>query len=122
MAEFVPIEWVSSINRGNGMDLSTYSQQELIRLRKQVEQELESRRRIDRRTARQEVKDIAERYGISLADLLTGSSTQPKPPGGRLAYQHPSDPSKNWSGRGRKPNWLKEWEASGRSLDELRLH
>lgn len=104
------------------MDLSSYSRQDLMKLRKQVEQELDSRRRVDQRTARKEIKDIAEKYGVSLADLMTGSATQPSPSGTELVYRHPSDPNKGWSGRGRKPNWIKEWESSGHSLDELRRH
>jgi DNA-binding protein H-NS len=105
------------------MDLSSYSRQELMKLRKQVEQELDSRRRVDHRSARQEMKDIAEKYGLSLADLLSGSNTQPARGGtNALVYRHPSDPAKGWSGRGRKPNWIKQWEDSGNSLDELRRH
>jgi DNA-binding protein H-NS len=105
------------------MDLSSYSRQELMKLRKQVEQELDSRRRVDHRSARQEMKDIAEKYGLSLADLLSGSNTQPARGGkNALVYRHPSDSAKGWSGRGRKPNWIKQWEDSGRSLDELRRH
>ena len=102
------------------MDLSSYSRTDLAKLRRQVDQELESRRRVEQRTARQEVRDIAQKYGISLADLVTGTSTQPSGKGGGLAYQSPYDPSKTWGGRGRKPKWIKEWENSGRSLDELR--
>lgn len=102
------------------MDLTSFNRQELLDLRKQVERELESRRIQDRRTAREEVKDIAVKYGLSLADLLTGPHTQPDRTGSRLRYRHPEDPTKGWSGRGRKPNWLKQWENSGRSLDELR--
>jgi len=103
------------------MDLSSYSRQDLIKLRKQVEHELESRRRIDQRSARQELKDIAEKYGMSLADLITGiGSGEGRGPKGEIVFRHPQDPAKGWSGRGRKPKWIKEWEASGRSLDELR--
>jgi DNA-binding protein H-NS len=104
------------------MDLSSYSRQELFKLRKQVEQELDSRRKVDQRTARQEIKDIAVKYGLSIADLVTGSTTQPARSGDRLVYRHPQYPDKSWSGRGRRPNWIKEWEDSGHSLDELRKH
>mgnify|MGYP001048270074 CR=1 FL=1 len=104
------------------MDLSTYSRQELLKLKKQVEHELDARRRIDQRSARQELKDIAEKYGMTLADLITGIGIHEKSrrPKGQMVFRHPQDPSKGWSGRGRKPKWIKEWESSGRSLDELR--
>lgn len=33
-------------------------------------------------------------------------------------YVHPEDPTKTWSGRGKKPKWLEEHQAaSGKSLD-----
>lgn len=102
------------------MDLSSYSRQDLMRLKRQVEHELDNRRRVDQRTARQEVREIAEKYGLSIADLMTGSATAPGRGGDGLHYRHPDNPSLTWSGRGRKPKWLKEWEASGRPLAELR--
>jgi DNA-binding protein H-NS len=103
------------------MNLSSYSFQDLVKLRRQVERELESRRRIDQRTARQEVRGIVERYGVNVSDLIGGAGSRVR----RAAhsgpiYRHPSDPSLAWAGRGRKPNWVKAWEASGKPLDRLR--
>lgn len=51
-------------------DLSRYSVDELRRIRVQVEKEIERRRTDHLRKARREVKQIAERYGFTLSDLL----------------------------------------------------
>ena len=36
-------------------------------------------------------------------------------------YQNPDNPAENWSGRGRKPKWVEEKLAAGRSLEELAI-
>jgi DNA-binding protein H-NS len=104
------------------MNLSSYSRQDLLKLRRQIDRELESRRRVDQRTARQEVRGIAEKYGLSMSDLVGGASNR-APRGdrpNRPVYRHPADPNLAWAGRGRKPKWIKEWEASGKPLEQLR--
>ncbi|MDZ7810383.1 MAG: H-NS histone family protein [Arhodomonas sp.] len=107
------------------IDLSKYSSPELQELKKEIDKALEARRREDAKKAQQELKEVAERYGFSLNELLAkqGAAAPAKrrtktPP----QYEHPEDPKKTWSGRGRKPAWVKEWEAAGRSLEELRIN
>lgn len=103
------------------MDLSSYSRQDLIKLQRQLERELESRRRVDQRTARQEIRNIAEKYGMDVSELIGGASARaPRGASGRSVYRHPQNPDLAWAGRGRKPKWVKEWEATGRPLDQLR--
>lgn len=103
------------------MNLSKYSTQELYELKKDIDKELKSRRKEDAKKAQKELKSVAEKYGFNLNDLISGQT----PRGGRgkaaARFQHPDDPSKTWSGRGRKPVWIKEWEAAGKSLDDLRV-
>ena len=36
-----------------------------------------------------------------------------------LKYMHTANPTKTWSGRGRKPNWLKLAEVSGIKINEF---
>lgn len=103
------------------MDLSKYSSQELRQLKKDIDREIEGRRKEDAKKAQQEIKQVAERYGFNLTDLVGGQTSKPTRAKGKVRFQHPSDSGKTWSGRGRKPVWIKEWEASGRSLDELRV-
>lgn len=102
------------------MKLDNYNSQELRDLKAQIDREIKKRRRKEIREAQRELRSVAERYGFSLAELLPG---QGGAKGGRgiPKYVHPEDPAKTWSGRGRKPGWIKEWEEQGRPLDELLL-
>ncbi|MGD8429265.1 MAG: H-NS histone family protein [Ectothiorhodospiraceae bacterium] len=104
------------------MNLSKYSSDELRQLRKDIDHELAARRTQDAGKARRELQRVAEKYGFTLAELMGGQSDASGRPGGpTVRFRHPDDPSKTWSGRGRKPGWIKEWEAQGRPLDDLRI-
>lgn len=103
------------------MNLSSYSRQDLLKLRRQIDREIESRRRVEQRTARQEARRIADKYGVSISELAGGA--EPRARQGthsQPVYRHPANPELAWAGRGRKPKWVKEWEAAGKPLDQLR--
>lgn len=103
------------------MNLSKYSTQELNQLKRDIDKELKSRRKDDAKKAQKELKSVAEKYGFNLNDLVSGQPGRPSKGKAPARFRHPDDPSKTWSGRGRKPVWVKEWEAAGRSLDDLRV-
>ena len=105
------------------MDLSKLSSEELRQLRKDIDKEVAARRRDEQKQAKQEMKQVAERYGFSVEELVgaTGAGRKTRAPAkAGVTFRHPDDPSKTWTGRGRKPNWVKEWEAGGGSVEELR--
>lgn len=104
------------------MDLSKYSVSDLKQLKKDIDREMESRRKADARRAQQELKEVADKYGFSLNELV-GSPTTTRATRGKTPpkFRHPSDSGKTWSGRGRKPVWVKEWEQAGKSLEDLRI-
>ncbi len=103
------------------MDLSKYTSDELQWLKKDIDKELTSRRKVDVKKAQQELKSVAERYGFTLNELVSGQAVKLALAKTDVRFRHPEDADKIWSGRGRKPVWIKEWEASGHSLDELRV-
>jgi DNA-binding protein H-NS len=103
------------------MDLSKYNTQELQQLKKDIDKELRGRRKQEVREAQKELKKLAERYGLAVSDLVAGVAGKSGKSQAKVRFRHPEDPTKGWSGRGRKPSWIKEWEAKGRSLDELRI-
>lgn len=104
------------------MNLSKLSGQELRQLRRDIDKEIASRRKEEQKQAKRELKEVADKYGFALDELVKGSTSGSK--GSResstVRFRHPDDPSKTWSGRGRKPIWIKDWEAAGHSVDELR--
>lgn len=63
-----------------------------------------------------EIREKMKEYGISLADLKSGSK-KPRPRGVVPAkYRNPVT-GESWSGRGRAPRWLTEELSKGRSKD-----
>lgn len=115
------------------MNLKNMSAAELSKLKTAVEKEIESRKKIQRNKALGEIKNIAAKYGLKLAEVVgapAGQSKQRKPKlkktvkstEKKIAYRHPENPQLTWSGgRGRRPQWVKDWEAAGRSLDEAKV-
>ncbi len=84
---------------------------------------LESRKRQEALSA---AEQIAREHGFRLADLVSdrpsgkaGKSGQ----GGSVlpaAYVNPENPDETWSGRGRRPGWVKAALEAGRTLEDLR--
>lgn len=121
------------------MDLSTYTLPELRRLQAKVESEIRRRSDVTRRNLIKRMQKMAADEGLSLDDLLEGStatSAEEKPAAKRgrrsgakatkaakpapvIKYRNPANPDQGWSGRGRKPQWALDWIAQGKSLDEL---
>lgn len=115
------------------MNLKDMSVAELNKLKKAVDKEIEHRKNLQRHKALGEIKSIAAKYGLKLEELVGSSASrgQPRKTRGKktatpaekkVLYRHPENPQLTWSGgRGRRPRWVREWLASGRSLDEARV-
>ena len=102
------------------VNLEKLSLEELRQLEKEVQSAIASFEKRKRNEALAAVAAAAKEHGFDLADLLgderpSKGRKQPLPP----KYQHPDDPSKTWSGRGRQPEWMKGSLAEGKALDDL---
>lgn len=103
------------------MELATLSYTELLALRTQVEAKLKERDAEEKAAAKRQILEIAKASGLSLEDILgksAGGATR-KPVAAK--YQHPSDPSLTWTGRGRKPMWVQTMLDEGHSLDSMAI-
>ncbi|OSP55365.1 H-NS family nucleoid-associated regulatory protein [Pseudoruegeria sp. SK021] len=98
-------------------DLSKLSLEELKILQSNVKKAIDSFEDRRRKEAIAVVEAKAREMGFSVSDLYGTSKKDklPLPP----KYRHPEDPSRTWSGRGRKPHWINEATANGQSLDEF---
>lgn len=115
------------------MNLKTMSAAELNKLKTAVEKEIESRKKTQRNKALGEIKSIAAKYGLKLSEVVSApagqvkiSKPKAKKPAKsaekKIAYRHPENPQLTWSGgRGRRPQWVKDWEAAGRLIDEAKV-
>jgi DNA-binding protein H-NS len=108
--------------KNTSIDLSKLSLEELDALVKDVQAELLARREAEREGVLNQMRELAASLGLTLEDVgklergkgAPAAVVQPK-------YRHPEDPSLTWSGRGKRPRWLAEALASGKSLEDFAI-
>ncbi len=108
------------------IDLATLSLAEMQQLLKDLPAEIQRRQAAERKAVVAEMKALAEARGFNLDELLGSPSSaadasvkQRKPV--PIKYRHPENSTLAWTGRGRKPAWVAEWESSGKPLDQLKV-
>lgn len=103
------------------MDISNLSLPELYDLQKKLPAEIKRREESGRIKVLQELRNIAQGHGFSLEELVELKTQKVRKSPGTVAvkYRHPQNPELQWTGRGRTPRWVQEWEANGGSLNDL---
>lgn len=104
-------------------DLENMSAIELKELARRATELAESKKDQERRDLRAELVERIRAVGYAVDDIFPGSGSV-KPPAASKSkapakYRHPENPTLTWSGRGRKPRWLVDAEASGQTADEF---
>ena len=102
------------------MDLSSLSIQDLRNLQEQIKQQLKKREHQEVAKAREQILAIAQSVGIPLKNLV-GVNVRAKTGAVAARFRNPADASQQWTGRGRQPQWIKDWLASGKLLDAVRI-
>ena len=94
---------------------------ELRQLSASIEEEIQRRQEQARTDFYAHAQEVAEELGMSLDDILK------QPPKKRVkklpsstAPQYQNEDGKTWSGTGRKPKWLTEAIAEGKTLDDFK--
>lgn len=67
------------------------------------------------------VEKVAKANGYSLKELFDGENVASKKIKVAPKYANPNDASQTWTGRGRKPRWVEELLASGKSLNDAAI-
>lgn len=107
---------------------------DLRRTQSKVEAEIRRRSDSARRELLKKVQKMTAQEGLTLDDLLPGS-TPAKPAAkrgkaktaakkstpGAFKYRHPENSDIGWSGRGRKPQWIIDWLAQNKPLADLEI-
>jgi hypothetical protein len=113
---------VNEEKRDTGLpyDFSELPEEELERIIKTAEKEMQRRKEFKRYDALQKVLAAAQEAGMTPEELLRmaaeGKGRRKRRGGGRrgaIAWQHPDDPGKVYRG-GKKPDWVKELKEQGR--------
>ena len=119
------------------MDISSLSLNELRRLQTKVEAEIRRRSDTAKKDLLKRMQKLAAEHGMSLNEVL-GQEASEKPaaapkkaaaakpvkkaakPVSVVKFRHPENPAIGWTGHGRKPQWVIDWLAQGKALDDLR--
>jgi len=96
-------------------DLSTLEIRDLQRLRKAVDARIAQLEKRRKEAAFKAVQSLAHEQGLTTAELAARFARYRV----EHCYRHPSDPSRTWNGRGRKPQWIEEFLAAGGDLATL---
>ena len=106
------------------IDLDSLSLSELKSLQRDLVKAIDRAEKRERKEALDKLETQAREMGFTLSELLaikegTGRKAMtPKAPS-EPKYRHPENPSITWTGRGRKPNWIKEGLAQGKSMEDF---
>ncbi|HEX4961183.1 MAG TPA: H-NS histone family protein [Thermoanaerobaculia bacterium] len=101
-------------------DLSKLSVEELESLAKDVQAEITARREAEKERVLSQMRELAASLGLTLEEVVR---LERKGGGGsgvvQAKYRNPDNPSLTWSGRGKRPTWVNDALAAGKSLDDL---
>lgn len=104
-------------------DLEKLTTVELKDLARRATELAERKKEQEQRDLRAELVERIKAAGYTVADIFPGSgapkastSAKEKAP---AKYRNSANPSETWSGRGRKPRWLVDAEASGRAVEDF---
>ena len=102
------------------MDLTALSLVQLKELQQRIPAEMKRREEAEKTAFLNEMREMAQQRGLSLDDVL-GKPRKGARAGStvKVKYRHPSNASLEWTGRGRTPVWVRDWQAEGKALDSL---
>lgn len=105
------------------MDISGLTLPDLLDLQKRVASEIRRREAKEKNALLGKVRKMVAEHGFSLEDLLKKETKENKESRTRspvkVKYRHPKDANLTWTGRGRTPKWIEEWQAGGGKLEKL---
>lgn len=104
-------------------DISALSLSELKALEKKVAKAIVTHEARERKAALQTLESTARDLGYSLSDL-TGMQKAPRRGGtvqGVAKFRNPANAAQTWTGKGRRPEWIKAALAEGRSMEDLAI-
>lgn len=113
------------------MDISKLKTKELNDLLARIPDELNKRELQEKAKLLDEFSQIASKCGYTLKELIgkvprsskgkkAGAGTRARKPVS-AKYRDPQHPNLTWTGRGRKPRWVTEWLAKGKTMEALAI-
>jgi DNA-binding protein H-NS len=95
--------------------------QELIKQRDELNARIEAMQKELRAQILSEIRATMREYDLRIEDMASGSKSVQRDRGQVAAkYRNPVT-QQTWSGRGKRPQWVHEALAEGKSLDEFSI-
>lgn len=111
--------------KGNEMSIDTsgLSATELKELVTKIEKRIVEVEKETLQAALKEMRAVADKLGVAFEDViaLNGSRRKKAVTKSSPKYANPNDPAQTWTGRGRKPAWVKEALDAGKSIEDLAI-
>jgi len=106
----------------DSIDLGAYSINDLHKLAERVQQEIQHKQQTQILELRQRMEEMAGHLGMTPEDVLSfdarkKTSKIPAKP----KYRNPDNPEQTWSGRGKRPHWLREAVEQGTDIKEFEI-
>ena len=108
------------------VDIKGMTRKELNALKARVDKALEKLEKVDKKKALEAAQAAARQHGFNLSDLgaIGGKAKSAKAnpaKAGAPKYRHPENSSITWTGKGRRPDWIKDGLANGKSLGDFAI-
>lgn len=105
------------------IDLSTMSRKDLEKLRKDIDKQLDRLAKDEQKAALEAAEKAAREFGFSLSEL-TGGAAGKKSRSGSVnppKYRNPENPQQTWTGKGRRPDWIKAVQDRGEDISKFKI-
>jgi DNA-binding protein H-NS len=98
-------------------DLANSPLKELLEFQTKLNKAIELRKKSEQYEVYARITAIASESGFSLDELLSQKSLKKTP--ATIKYRNPNNQAEGWAGRGRKPKWVEQLLAEGKSLEDF---
>ncbi len=107
----------------NDLDFSNYSLRELLDIKKDIENEIQSRQAKEIEELRAKVAETAQTFGMSIEEVMgiaqSGARRVTKHAPGKQPVKYRSPSGEEWSGRGPAPRWMKPFLEQGKTKEDF---
>lgn len=84
-----------------------------------IPREIKRKRELERHNVLAEIEQLAKARGFSVQELVAPGTKTASRAQVVAKYRSLSNPEQTWTGRGRQPVWVREFIASGGTIDQL---
>ena len=111
------------VQKSKAPNLEQMSVEELVALQSDIEKQIKKTQRAEKKVVLKQMDEMAKKAGYGSAAEIVGAGKAPRKDKGQKLppkYRNPTDENKTWSGQGRVPGWMLDYEKKkGKSRDDL---